>query len=73
MECRVLYRYNAKLESKGISRGEKKGDAYFMRRSYVVYNEVFLTGIGTNKLGLLKKIGERLGRRNSKMAKNGAF
>ena len=50
MECRVLYRYNAKLESKGISRGEKKGDAYFMRRSYVVYNEVFLTGIGTNMM-----------------------
>ena len=41
MECGVLYRYNAKLESKGISRREKKGDAYFMRRSYVVYNEVF--------------------------------
>lgn len=41
MECGVLYRYNAKLESKGISRREKKGDAYWMRRSYVVYNEVF--------------------------------
>lgn len=34
-----------------------------MRRSYVVYNEVFLTGIRPNKLGLLKKdwgeIGEK--------------
>ena len=63
MECRVLYRYNANLECKGLSRGEKKGDAYFMRRSFVVYNEVFLTGIRPNKLGLLKKdwgeIGEK--------------
>lgn len=55
MECGVLYRYNAKLESKGISRRAKKGDAYWMRRSYVVYNEAFLTGIRLNKLGLLKK------------------
>lgn len=63
MECGVLYRHNAKLESKGISRRAKKGDAYFMRRSYVVYNEVFFTGIRPNKLGLLKKdwgeIGEK--------------
>ena len=55
MECGVLYRYNAKLESKGISRGEKKGDAYFMRRSYVVYNEVFLTGIRPNMMHSKKK------------------
>ena len=73
MECGVLYRYNAKLESKGISRREHKGDAYWMRRSYVVYNEVFLTGIGTNKLGLLKKDWGEIGEKKLKHGETRGF
>ena len=72
MECGVLYRYNAKLESKGISRRKHKGDAYWMRRSYVGYNEVFLTGIRPNKLGLLKKDWGEIGEKKLKSGKKQA-
>ena len=73
MECGVLYRYNAKLESKGISRRKHKGDAYWMRRSYVGYNEVFLTGIRPNKLGLLKKDWGEIGEKKLKSGKKQAI
>ena len=73
MECGVFYRYNAKLESKGISRREHKGDAYWMRRSYVVYNEVFLTGIRPNKLGKLKKDWGEIGEKKLKNGEKRGF
>ena len=73
MEWGAFYRYNGKLERRGIRRQEHKGDAYWMRRSYVVYNEVFLTGIRPNKLGLLKKDWGEIGEKKLKNGEKRGF